>query len=408
MTFTEEVQLLLDSHAEIATKQPEALRLLNSVHKALFGSNVKQGCGDCTVKAFTNIRKYIYLQQQKKDFNLETMVKFKDRNFAIKDGKVLTMPGASYTNDNLTDESAVDILTRYPNLVKHFEKYPGSETPTKELDLSLLGSAPAIAPRVASSNAMKAVKSKTTTTEDKVNNPPHKRNGLKTLAEMLPGETVTEYADRIGMSDRNVLRYVAAKTLPNYDPDTKKGKVIEASVEEPETPVININGTVTGDMTATDEVIEGPVDEQQEEAPKTLRELLTPDGLLRLEATHDIDKIITDLNNIEEADVKAEDTLKVAQLFNAELTDEAEATEILGALAGYLKGAVAINEEEGTKEAPVEEPAAEEVAPVAPVVAEQAAEAPAKPTVAAKVKSDTKTAAKKTKAADAPEGPATV
>lgn len=312
MTITEKINKVFDSYAEIAQKQPEALSLLHSVYKELFGEGVKKECGDCNVKAFRRIQKYISLQKQSNDnFNLETMKKFKDRNFALKQGKVLTIAftADAITNDNMTDEKAIDILSRYPNFLKYFDKYPGSDTPSKELDLSLVKD---FSKEELETTVLTAVKGGKKTEQDaitdKVNTPPHKRGrGANALEPLNPGEDLKDYADRIKMSHRNVLRRV--DDIPNYDPETKKGRV--------------------------DTVIEPEVVKQ----PLSLVGLLNEKGLSWLNAEYDIEALEAGLSEIEDPEAREADTLQVARFFNSEMTDEAEIAETSEHLAVFLKTA---------------------------------------------------------------------
>lgn len=400
MTFTEQVNTLLANYGELAAKQPEAVQLLNSVYKALFGSYVKKGCGDCNYKAYTEIQKEVYLQQQKPNFNLETMQKFKDRNFVLKEGKVLTIAftADAITNANMTDDKAIELLTRYPNFLKHFAKYPGSDTPTKELDLSLLTDLSAASTKniarasTAVKPAAKVVNIQQQAIDTKVETPPHKRS--KELVPMLNGETLQEYADRIDVSLRTVQRKL--EDLPNYDPETKKGLIVEGVAPAAE-------GTDTP----------APVVEPEEEAPVTialLTDRLTPEGLINLQNRYDLDAILAGIAEIEDPAVRDADTIDVAKFFNGEIDDANKATEISEGLAAFLKEAV---EAEGAEP---EKAAAEGTDTPAPVVEEakvvalpkeKAPKAPKAPKKGADPKIDTvDTATNESAAAGSAEGEA--
>ena len=49
-----------------------------------------------------------------------------DKLFKIKEGIVITLHTFTdgYTNDNITDEKAIEILTKYPAMIVHFEQFP--------------------------------------------------------------------------------------------------------------------------------------------------------------------------------------------------------------------------------------------------------------------------------------------
>lgn len=129
MELKEQIEKVLTSSAGVAAKAPDAIALLQSVHKALFGERIKQGCGDCMQRAFFKIQNFVYLQSQNQLNNLKTMKKYQDRNFVLKSGRTLQAEfgGDAITNDNLTDETAIALLSTFPNMLKHFDKYPVDE-----------------------------------------------------------------------------------------------------------------------------------------------------------------------------------------------------------------------------------------------------------------------------------------
>lgn len=124
---TNDTQLtqLLNLSAQIAQRQPEAIALLNQVYTHLFGDTIQQGCGNCYQKAFYRIQKYLYLQQQNDPQN-NTIMPHTDRKYLLKPDRILqtVFGGDSITNDNLTDDIAEGLLSQFPTLLKHFEKYP--------------------------------------------------------------------------------------------------------------------------------------------------------------------------------------------------------------------------------------------------------------------------------------------
>jgi len=266
--FADQVQKLLDSGAEVAVKQPEAISLLNSVYKQLFGEGVKKECGDCLTKALLRVRKYVYLQSQNSEnFNLETMKKFEDKNFVLAKGKALDVGkiGVILTNDSMTDEDAVRALVAFPNLIKYFEKYPtdeegnldlsGFESKTKKdkkgdqlseqqknadaakkLADSKSPVIPAVVPEVKQEPVVPAAKN----TEAKT----VKAAPGKAPANRLPnaGETIDQAAERHGVSSRTIERDMKAaginvtswkiQTAPKEGQDEIKSPVIPAVVPE--------------------------------------------------------------------------------------------------------------------------------------------------------------------------------
>lgn len=314
MTFEEQVEKLLDSASEVAVKLPEALKLLHTVYKQMFGEPVQKHCGDCLTKAFQRIQKTAHLNSLNNSVltnkNLETMKikKFDDRNFVLKQGKVLDLGamGVLATNDNMTDELGVRILTDYPNMAKYFDKYPVNEqgeldlsgidiseagTRKKELKkaskkyLEIFGKNPEDNATVEQINAdiadgsearktllfkqaatnaanqsttqqtanttSNVPQSKTSektpvknaTTEDKVKNPPHKKTS-STGEKQLPndGESIKDAAVRYGVSDRTVER---AMQSAGIDVKAYKEKFKVAPVIEPvvETPAPVVTST---------------------------------------------------------------------------------------------------------------------------------------------------------------------
>lgn len=134
--FQDEVQQVLTMAGQLSAKQPEALKLINKVYKDMFGEAIKKQCGDCITKAFLRIQKFVYLQtQNNSNFNLKEMKKHSDKAFVLKKGKTLDL---GFTGDTITDLSSdlqvAKVLSRHPNLVKYFDKFPINEA--GELDLS--------------------------------------------------------------------------------------------------------------------------------------------------------------------------------------------------------------------------------------------------------------------------------
>lgn len=241
--FADQVKQLLDSPELVAVKHPEAISNLHSVYKQLFGEGIKKQCGDCLTKALLRIRKYVYLQSQNiENFNLETMKKFEDKNFVLAKGKALDVGriGVILTNENMTDETAVRILTAFPNLIKYFVKFPANEA--GELDLSGFelsakkgSKAPELTEQQKAEAAAKALQTKTPVVPVVKNTAPETKTQAevpvvklpvdkkeksaatkpapgKAAANRLPneGETIEQAAERFGVSGRTIERDMKA------------------------------------------------------------------------------------------------------------------------------------------------------------------------------------------------------
>jgi hypothetical protein len=153
-----QITQLLNSSAQIARRQPEAIALLNQVYYSLFNQTIQQGCGNCYQKAFYRIQKYLYLQQQNDPSNTDHIMTYPTRKYLLKHDRSLqtSFGGDTLTNDNLTDEAAEKLLQAHPVMLKHFERYPSGEIEGKE-----------VAPAVAVSEGEKVVAPKNETTTRK-------------------------------------------------------------------------------------------------------------------------------------------------------------------------------------------------------------------------------------------------
>lgn len=49
-----------------------------------------------------------------------------ESKFKLKEGKMIGVNGTHYSNANITDEKAIEILTKYPSHIATFETYPGN------------------------------------------------------------------------------------------------------------------------------------------------------------------------------------------------------------------------------------------------------------------------------------------
>lgn len=78
----------------------------------------RKGCG--CVEDFINIAKFITFDHITK--KLEKM----QRQFEIQKGKLISLGSSDYTNDNITDEKALQILEQAPGFINYFSKYPSN------------------------------------------------------------------------------------------------------------------------------------------------------------------------------------------------------------------------------------------------------------------------------------------
>lgn len=126
-TYTEIQALELLIYA-INKREKSAIAELNRLHKLVYGETVTAGCSNCHIKAF---KKLLSLTKQ----DLENM---ENQNFKINKDSLIEYPARSgefYSSANgIEDAKAVELLKEYPQLVSHFDIYPGHED--GKLDLS--------------------------------------------------------------------------------------------------------------------------------------------------------------------------------------------------------------------------------------------------------------------------------
>lgn len=127
-----DVQALDSLIYHINKREPEAIGELNRLYRIIYGETVVAGCSNCHIKAFKKL-----LSLTIKD--LETM---ENQNFKIKKGVLVEYPfrsGQFFSSAlGVSDELATEYLTAHPTMIHQFEIYPGSESVSKELDLSLI------------------------------------------------------------------------------------------------------------------------------------------------------------------------------------------------------------------------------------------------------------------------------
>jgi hypothetical protein len=133
---TEEVFLQLQALngliIKITKREPEAIAELNRLYRILYGETVTAGCSNCHIKAFHKLT----------SLTIDDLNTMNDQNFKIKKGVLVEYPfqsGQFFSAAlGVSDELATEYLTAHPQMIEQFEVYPGSESESKELDLSLL------------------------------------------------------------------------------------------------------------------------------------------------------------------------------------------------------------------------------------------------------------------------------
>jgi len=133
MTATEiynDIQGLEKLIYQINKREPLAIKELNRLHRLTFGETVTADCSNCHIKAY---KKLLSLTIQ----DLQIM---ESQKFKIKKDALIEYPfrsGQFYSSKSgIEDSIAIAYLEQFPKLVKNFETYPGSESESKELDLS--------------------------------------------------------------------------------------------------------------------------------------------------------------------------------------------------------------------------------------------------------------------------------
>lgn len=94
-------------------------RLLLAAYRRHTGKQLQENCGNCYAK--------IYLYFLNKSNNLNQPITMEtNKKFRIKEGKRIMLHGMSevYTNANITDEAAMQILHRSPKAIQLFSDYP--------------------------------------------------------------------------------------------------------------------------------------------------------------------------------------------------------------------------------------------------------------------------------------------
>ena len=126
----EDIQGLENLIYKINKREPLAIKELNRLHRIVFGEPVFADCSNCHIKAYKKLLSLTIL-------DLQIM---ENQKFKIKKDALIEYPfrsGQFYSaKSGISDENAIAYLSEFPKLIKNFEVYPGSESKSKELDLS--------------------------------------------------------------------------------------------------------------------------------------------------------------------------------------------------------------------------------------------------------------------------------
>lgn len=101
-----------------AKRSSEEVKLISSVYRQAFDKKLRVTCGTCIIEAYFELKD---LYQNQLMLNQKTMGQFK-----LKPNKIIQLHGQpdAYTNANMTDEKAIEILRLVPSHIKTFEEYP--------------------------------------------------------------------------------------------------------------------------------------------------------------------------------------------------------------------------------------------------------------------------------------------
>lgn len=129
----------------ITDREQGAINELNRLYMEMFGERVRATCSNCHIKAVHRLL----------NLTLNDIEIMNNQSFKLKKGVLINWPFRSnqYFNSigGMPDSEAIDFLRSSPHNIDKFSTYPGSDSETKALDLSLIGidvNAPVIAPPV--------------------------------------------------------------------------------------------------------------------------------------------------------------------------------------------------------------------------------------------------------------------
>jgi hypothetical protein len=128
----QDIQALETLVYQISKRQPAALAELNRLYRIVYGETVTAGCSGCHLKAYKKLT----------SLTINDLQEMENQDFKIKKGVLVEYPfrsGQFFSSAlGVSNEVAVQYLTEHPSKIDQFEVYPGSESESKELDLSSL------------------------------------------------------------------------------------------------------------------------------------------------------------------------------------------------------------------------------------------------------------------------------
>ncbi|MFD2961619.1 MULTISPECIES: hypothetical protein [Olivibacter] len=119
-SYFERIQELKGKARLIQNRDEATISELESLYKAVFKDSIKKGCGDCAVAAYG---KLIRLTEDQ----VNTM---STKKFVLKKNVAIQLEFGSaemISNETLTDDLAIRLLSKRPKLISEFEKYPVGE-----------------------------------------------------------------------------------------------------------------------------------------------------------------------------------------------------------------------------------------------------------------------------------------
>ncbi|WP_129714668.1 hypothetical protein [Pedobacter sp. SYP-B3415] len=116
-----QIQQVDDRRIEVAAKTPEGIALLQETYYQVFGEHYTQGCGPCHEQAFLKLMKVLH--------NPLKFIPMSEKKYLLKEGHQVSVFGSPdiYTNDNLTDAIAKDLLKERPALKGSFQIIAGKQ-----------------------------------------------------------------------------------------------------------------------------------------------------------------------------------------------------------------------------------------------------------------------------------------
>lgn len=89
----------------------DLLNEFDSIYLAIFGERIKLCCGKTLQYYFDKLKKHVEMKNQ-------------DKKYLLKEGVQMHCNHNVYTNANLTDEVAIELLKQDPRRISNFEKFP--------------------------------------------------------------------------------------------------------------------------------------------------------------------------------------------------------------------------------------------------------------------------------------------